>query len=218
MGVVGWRDGVKVSCIIPTRGRPLFALRALDCAMSQRWPSVEVIILDDLDSPSFAVPPSFDGVHYHVSERRMLIGEKRNRCCELASGELIAHFDDDDFSCPDRLADQVDRLVSTGAQVTGYSEIVFQKENGDCWLHWGDPERYALGTSLLYRRAFWDANRFQNVEAGEDTLFLGRAVRAGCLVTAPANRMMLARIHDKNTVTKAPVNGIGWKRIEGIAA
>lgn len=206
-----------VSAIIPTRGRANYAHRALDCALKQEWPELEVHILDDLDSPSFFNAPDFEGVHYHIGETRMNVGEKRNRLCELASGELIAHFDDDDYSAPGRVADQVDRLMSSGAMLTGYNEMLFRSEQaGDCWLHYGDAT-YAIGTSMMYRREFWKRHPFKPIPAGEDTLFLGQARAEGGVVCAPAGPLMLARIHDGNTQTKRPVEGHGWKRMERAA-
>ena len=46
-----------VSCIMPTRGRPAFAQRAIDCFLRQTWEEKELIVVDDLDNRSF-----FEGV------------------------------------------------------------------------------------------------------------------------------------------------------------
>ena len=214
-----------ISAILPTRGRPHFAHRALDCALRQTAGDyvLEIHILDDLDAPSFFNAPDFNGVHYHISERRMSIGEKRNRLCELASGDIIAHFDDDDYSAPGRISDQLERLMSSGAMLTGYNEMVFECDDGACWLHSGDKD-YAIGTSMMYRREFWKANLFpagagRPVDfVGEDTVFLAAARRIHSVAAAPAGEMMLARIHGGNTATKKPVAGPRWKRIERKAA
>lgn len=214
-----------VSAILPTRGRPGFAHRALDCALRQAAGEygLEIVILDDLDSPSFFNAPEFQGVHYHLSEKRLSIGEKRNRLCELANGDVIVHFDDDDYSAPGRVNDQLDRLMSSGAALTGYSEMLFESETGECWLHSGD-EHYAIGTSMMFRKSFWRSHPFvagagRSVDfVGEDTVFLGQARAENAVVCVPAGQMMLARIHSGNTVTKKPVEGHRWKRVERVAA
>ena len=203
-----------VSAILPTRARSYFAHRALDCVMRQKWPELEVVILDDLDDLSFPVAPSFDGVHYHVSEQRLKTGEKRNRCCELANGQIIAHFDDDDYSAPGRIEDQMDRLMSTGAMLTGYNQMVFEEDTGECWQFTSRDPRFAIGTSMMYRREFWQRHPFRPLLAGEDSIFLGHAQRENSVVCAPAGQMMLARIHAGNTVTKRPDARSGWQRIE----
>jgi len=214
-----------VSAIIPTRARPHFAHRALDCALRQACGDygLEVHILDDLDAPSFFNAPDFNGVHYHISERRMSIGEKRNRLCELASGDIIATFDDDDYSAPGRINDQLERLMSSGAMLTGYNEMLFETEDGECWLRTGEKD-HVIGTSMMYRREFWKANPFPSGAGrsidfvGEDTVFLSAARRIHSVAAVPAGEMMLARIHGGNTITKKPVEGHGWKRIERQAA
>lgn len=205
-----------VSCIMPTRGRTQYAHMAVACFLRQRWPEKELIILDDLEVRSFSVAPDFEGVHYHIHERPMKIGDKRNRCCALAKGSFVAHFDDDDFSAPERLEDQMDRLLATGAQLTGYSSMVIERGR-ELWMYTG-RENFALGTSFLYRREFWERYRFRSLQQGEDSILLGHAQREGVIASAPARHNMLARIHRANTVTKVPQPGSGWELIGRVAA
>lgn len=179
--------------------------------MVQDWPEKELVILDDLDDRSFPTAPPLDGVRYFVSEKRLKIGEKRNRLCELAKGKIICHLDDDDYSAPGRIADQVDRLLSTGAMLAGYNEMVFQDENAALWM-FSEPGQYVHGTSMMYRREFWERHPFRQLQMGEDTLFLAKAVQEKSLAMAPAGSLMLGRMHAGNTIQKKPV-GSRWTRI-----
>ena len=60
----------------------------------------------------------------HIEQGRT-IGEKRNFGAGRARGAVIAHWDDDDYSAPDRLEDQVGRLLQSGKAVTGYFAMRF---------------------------------------------------------------------------------------------
>ena len=139
----------------------------------------------------------------HLDENgSRLIGEKRNFGCERARGELIAHWDDDDYSAPLRLDDQVERLLSSGKSVTGYCSMRFcHGSSGRWWLYQGKAS-YALGTSLVYKRDWWLRNKFKAVQIGEDNSFIDQANAAGEFVSAPANGLMYATLHDGNTSPK----------------
>lgn len=94
---------------------------ALASALAQDWPSLEVLILDDA---------SRDGtrkvIEAVITERgdqgppiRLIaldknggVAQARNRLLAEAKGEVIAFFDDDDISAPDRLRRQYARLIA----------------------------------------------------------------------------------------------------------
>lgn len=155
--------------------------------------------------------PSESDIRYVHLAGHLPIGEKRNICCQHARGELIAHWDDDDYSAPGRLADQVRRLLESGLAVTGYSAMRFT--DGTAWWQYTGPRYpYAIGTSLLYRRSWWEANQFRPDQVGEDTDFSHRAMRARQLVTVPAGDLMWATIHPQNT-SKRPLRGDSWTKL-----
>ena len=174
-----------VSVIIPTMPeRVYFFMRALDCYASQDYPALE--LLTD-DGPG-------------------VIGEKRNRMCERATGEIIVHFDDDDSSAPGRISDQVALLLSTRKAVAGYHTMLFT--DGAKWWRNVNAHPMAFGTSLMYRRDWWAEHRFPNEQLGEDAHFMNVAARAGQLATKDAERLMYATNHAGNTSQR--VIGEGW--------
>jgi glycosyltransferase involved in cell wall biosynthesis len=140
---------------------------------------------------------------------RSEIGDKRNLGCQHARGEIIAHWDDDDTSAPERLADQIARMQQSGKAVTAYHTMRFL-DGADWWLCrcWS---LYAIGTSLCYRREFWKAHPFPSLQIGEDNAFGDAARRAHELVCCDAGEMMFARIHPGNTSRKNTADG--WTRL-----
>lgn len=200
-----------VSAIMPTRGRPAFAQQALACWRAQTYQPRELVIVDDYDSPSFDRGVSEPDVIYECVRRRMTTGEKRNAACSLANGEIIVHWDDDDYSAPGRIADQVQRLIQSGKPVTGYRSM--KLTDGVKWWQYtaGTPD-YALGTSLMYERDWWLQNVFAALQEGEDNSFVGVARARGAIVSVDAGEMMWARIHPGNTSVKEPgKNPALWK-------
>jgi len=104
-----------VSCIMPTRNRPHFAGQSISYFLRQDYPQRELIVLDDGDEPIADLIPRDDRVHYVRLPQRRPVGAKRNLACEISRGELIAHWDDDDWMAADRLSLQVNQLLHSGA-------------------------------------------------------------------------------------------------------
>lgn len=202
-----------ISAIMPTRGRQLLAAAAVQCWLNQTYRPTELVIIDDMDAPSFPGGLSLPGVQYHMLRRRLTIGEKRNLACSRAVGEVIAHFDDDDVSAPGRLADQFEQLQATGKPLTGYRTMALT--DGANWWRYTGPNDYALGTSLMYLRSWWAANAFLGEQVGEDNAFITPARATGQISVTDAGEFMYARIHAGNTSVKEPgKNPTQWKRIE----
>lgn len=120
---------------------------------------------------------------------------------------MVCHWDDDDWSDPGRLADQIDRLGSY--DVSGYHSMRFS--DGEAWWKYEGTKGYALGTSLCYRRSWWQAHPFAAKNIGEDNDFVSVASSAGRLISVDAGKMMYATIHPGNTSPR--MMGDNWKRI-----
>lgn len=197
---------------MPTRGRPVMAREAVEAWKQQTYAPGELLILDDLDAPSFPEGYSGDGVRYWRIERKT-IAQKRNILCEYARGEVIVHWDDDDVSAPGRITDQVERLLGHGTPVTGYHSMRFLDVASGAWYRYSGSLYYAVGTSLCFRRWYWERNRFEEVHEGkqviisEDNIFVARASRY--IVSVDAGEMMYARIHGAHSSEKTIIRADG---------
>lgn len=197
-----------VSCILPTKDRAAFIPYAIQSYQSQTYPAKELIIVDNGDDSTEAMVQlhaSVDIRYYRVSGN-LTTGEMRNLCAKYAQGEFICHFDSDDWSAPERVTDQVTRLGLFGV-LTGYHAMLFYDERDDKCYQWSmphSPVRYALGTSLCYRRVWWKYHPFHSLRIGEDMRFFQQALReANRLVeTVPAGPLMVARVHNHQTSRK----------------
>ncbi len=190
-----------VTCIMPTRSRPEFARMAVEYWQAQTYPNKELLILDDGDDPSFAglTPPAGVTLTVTAGTLRYSIPEKLNMLCGMANGEIIARFDDDDYSAPGRLDDQVPRLLDSGKAVSGYHSMLFVTDSGVCKRYVAQRNADALGTSLCFLKSFWKQTPF-NVKKlrGSDTRFVGEAREVSKLVSVDAGSLMFARVHSAN--------------------
>ena len=140
--------------------------------------------------------------------------------------DAFVHWDSDDFSHPNRIAEQVALLRSTGADVVGYREMLFWREPekvrggrlppqfyptypGEAWLYSNPDPRYCLGTSLCYWRKTWERKPFEATSQGEDLRFWTglKSIGVSSLAGVPrftaytAYPRMIASIHAGNTST-----------------
>ena len=90
--------------------------RAVDSAIAQTWRPTEIVVVDD--SSNDTTPTILARLAAGRTDMRVYnepanggVGAARNRLVELARGEFIAFFDDDDHSTPDRVTRQVTRIL-----------------------------------------------------------------------------------------------------------
>lgn len=224
---------MKVSLVTPTYNREKFHPRIIKCFDWQSYGDIEWIVLDDSPTPS----TSFSGLnranvkYYHTTEKA-LVGDKRNWLAEKCSGDLIAHFDDDDFYGPDYISTMVEALESRAldfmnlrgwfvhdlrSRFLGYWDLT-QKTG----LHYVcgkdgvasqyvDSEDYfgqnelGWGFGFLYRKRVWDEIRFPSQGWNEDGVFSVAAhnkFRAGGLIDT--NGICLHEIHGGNSSRSFP--------------
>src|ERR1044071_5568655 len=114
-----------VSCIMPTADRREFVGRAVGYFLRQDYEPKELIVVDDGEDAVGDLMPRDARVRYVRAEGKLTVGAKRNLACEQARGEVIAHWDDDDWHAPRRLSYQVGELLESGAEVCGIRELLF---------------------------------------------------------------------------------------------
>lgn len=191
-----------------TRNRRQWLPQAIACYQAQSYARRELLILSDGEDVRDLVPLDDPSIRLLHLEGRPEIGAKRNFGCERAAGEVIAHWDDDDYSAPGRLSDQVERLCNSGLAVTGYRSMRFT-DGVRSWLWTGT---IPAGTSLCYRRDWWQAHKFPAKQIAEDVDFGFEAMRARQLIAVEAGELMYATNHAGNTSPRA-LHGENWKAL-----
>ncbi len=167
-----------VSCIMPTRNRRRFIPMALRCFERQDYPRRELIVVDDGEDDISDLIPDHPAIRYLRLCGRHTVGAKRNRACEAALGEIIVHWDDDDWYGPTRLADQVAPLIADRADITALAmRHVLTLEPFQTWrcppkLHARLHFRDLCPGTIAFGRHLWSRRGYPNRNCAEDVAFL----------------------------------------------
>lgn len=161
-----------VSCICPTFNCPPYHMQLLEeCVywfLEQEYDNKELVILND--NPRQKLICREDGVTVYNSTKRFAsLGEKYNRLVELAEGEVILPWEDDDISLPHRIKQAVERLGQY--QYWNPHQSWFEDRAG---LHYDHQHGYCLNASAIHKTAF-DTLKFANVSGSQDADFATRA-------------------------------------------
>ena len=195
-----------VSMVCVTYNRAKYLPMAIRCFEQQTYPNLELIIVDD--GTEQIELPADSRIRYIRLNERATTGAKRNIGAAVARGEIIASLDDDDWSSPHRIEDQVQRLVRSNKAVTGYNETIrYDEQTGRVYKNIAAYPFHASGTSQCYLKKWWEENPFPDVNCGEDTEFSRVAIMSDQLVTVPLGKMIVARKHSTNT-SPAPLQGL----------
>jgi glycosyltransferase involved in cell wall biosynthesis len=190
-----------VSCIMPTRDRRGFVSQAVAYFLRQDWPARELVVVDDGEKPVDDLLPADSRITYLRLDGTRSVGAKRNLACATGRGELIAHWDDDDWIRADRLRLQVAELRRSGAAACGLGELLcYRPAAAEAWTYRplaGDPPWLAGGT-LLYRRDAWAAHPFPDVDVGEGDAFVSALDRRRLAALADTS-WYLGLLHGRNT-------------------
>ena len=203
-----------VSVITPTGNRRVLLQQALGYFRSQDYPHIEWLILDDsaaVDEILANLPDR--NIHYeHYAGPRLTIGEKRNRLVEKARGEIIVHFDDDDFYAPCYVGAMVSALADNNADLINLRGWYVYDRRSDFFGYWDlmhkdgphyccdapgvsivmlDQEAFKFnhlgyGFSYAYKRPVWEKYKFPAKDIAED----------GEFTQAAALQFSISGVHD----------------------
>jgi len=214
-----------VSCIMPTYNRRAFIWQALDLFQRQDYPNRELIIVDDGSDAVGDLVEGVANVHYIRLSIRTSIGAKRNLACQNAKGQLIAHWDDDDWYSSDRLRYQVVPILAGKADITGLDNgFVLELPSGDFWtinpqLHQRLFKGNVHGGTLVYHRDVLAHDlRYPDANLAEDAYLLHYAMQRGKRLLRLANPGVFVYMRHGTNAWRdfAPgrfVNPAGWERI-----
>jgi glycosyltransferase involved in cell wall biosynthesis len=183
-----------VSVIIPTYERPQFLSKAIDLIQKQDYPNLEVIIVDD-GSVSQAENPEMAAVlsnsngrlrriaYTHLTER-ISIGAKRNLAAQQATGEIVVHWDDDDYFREHRISAQVAPIIRGEVDMTVLEHHYYYILPTQSFYvvkraaSWGPH----FGT-FVYRKSLFDSGiRYPDNSMAEDYAFAEAALNKGATV------------------------------------
>ncbi len=193
-----------ISCIMPTYNRRMFVPRAIEFFLRQDYPNRELIIVDDGTDPIIDLIPDDLRVRYVRLKDKYTVGAKRNLACREAKGEIIVHWDDDDWMASRRLSYQVDYLLKEQVDLCGLSKILYTdpaRKKSWQYTYPSGQKPWLAGGTFCYTKDFWQSTSFPEINVGEDTYFVKRD---GCkkIIDLQDNTFYIALIHAENTDPK----------------
>lgn len=168
-----------VSCLMPTYNRRPFAERAIAFFLEQDYLPRELVIVDDGEDEIADLVPAGAPIRYHRLEARASIGAKRELACELADGEILVQWDDDDWHGSGRLRRQVEPLARGSAEMSGILRgylldlRTLRFWAGEPPLHEGSVHALLIAGTLAFTRTAWlEAGGYPDRSIGEEVALL----------------------------------------------
>ena len=200
----------KISVIVPTRNRASFLPQLLELYRNQTWKNKELLVLDDSEQENETfkdLAKSHSDIKYWHRSQKLSIGGKRNALVSESTGEIIAHFDDDDYYAPNYLSWMHGEMKTNHAdlvKLAGWFALHQESNTLGFWdttdfksahhifcgtdnisCHKGAFSANDLrsfmtgyGFSYFYKKECWSKSRFPDRDHGEDSIFVEQLITA----------------------------------------
>jgi hypothetical protein len=143
------------------------------------------------------------------------MGSKHNLACELARGDVIVHWDDDDWMADWRVSYQVERILAEPVHtLCGLNRLYFYDPAADSaweYVYPGGDRPWVCGNTFCYRREFWQTHRFPDLNEGADTVFVW-GLRDAIIRAHERRDFFVAVVHPGNTSPKR-THDPAWHRV-----
>jgi len=198
----------SISIVTPSFDREIFLPQIYECICKQTKTDWEWIVIDDSTEPSaFINSLSNPKINYIHSKTRLTIGDKRNLCTDLAKGEYIVHFDDDEYYAPHYIDSMIQLLKLQQADILKLSGFFIYSQIYRKFAYWNllektgihyiwSPEPMVVGTivnentdlidvhlgygfSYVYKKLVAQTIRFESISFNEDAFFIKAAIALG---------------------------------------
>jgi glycosyltransferase involved in cell wall biosynthesis len=238
----------SVCAVMLTADRPELARQAVECFRRQTYDPIRrtLLIFDSGNDTDWYdsrcdVENEFHAIIDTQGMRQRSIGTLRNEANEFVGGQVLIHWDSDDLSHENRIAEQVALLQSSGADVVGYNRMLFadcrvfgfdsdkmsvvdEDEDSisigtgnlintpEAWIYTGE----ILGTSLAYWRKTWERTPFSaNHVLNEDGGFVSEVRgKGGKVVAEDSVRMANAQPRMIARIHQGNANNPAYRTLE----
>lgn len=199
-------DGPRVSCLMVTANRRRLTERSVACFLAQDYPNRELVIVDDGTedyAPILSAIPADRVIHHHiVKDPARTLGDLRNLSLDIARGDLMAHWDDDDWFDPQRLSRQMAALTHGGGadKAAVWLAATLMHLDDPAWLERPYVSWFKGGapSTIVHRRR--DDIRYPSERKGEDSTFRDAWLALGTVVMPTDDAGLLIRcFHGGNT-------------------
>lgn len=150
----------SVSILIPTFARVGHLKECLYTALNQIYSNFEVVVFNDCADQRLVVNDPRVRV-VNEADWIPIIGDKRNRMIEMASGEILVTFDDDDLLFSNHISEHVKNITSNNVDASlGMDCLYWERKSGN-------SKRGHAGIDIVFRKR--DGLSFPSREIDFDT-------------------------------------------------
>ncbi|MBN9410428.1 MAG: glycosyltransferase family 2 protein [Burkholderiales bacterium] len=192
-----------VSCLCVTHNRVPMLTRAIHCFDRQTWPQRELVLLHedgDTATRDFLAQLAHPLIRSIVVPTlpRLTQGAKRQLTLQAARGRYIATWDDDDWSAPERIAQQITVMRASGRPASVLERwIIHDQLLNQSWLSYARTWEASL---VCERAAMPD---YDDVQLSEDTRCLDRLLQRQHVVGARLAHTYIYLYHGNNIGSRA---------------
>jgi tetratricopeptide (TPR) repeat protein len=197
--------------------------QAIAYFLRQDYPHRELVIVDDGGDAVADLIPAQAQIRYIRLDHKVSIGVKRNMAVEQSKGEIVVHWDDDDWYAANRISYQIEPLLAKQADVcgleTGFIYDILEDTFWSCEAHLHAMMFYAdiHGGSILYTRELWEKYaKYPDTSLAEDAHFLRAVSPRARIAKLPNRNVFLYLRHHSNAwefICGTFINPNAWKKI-----
>ena len=200
-------DTPTVSIVSLLADRRHFIPLLRKCVQLQTYPKdkIEWIIVDDGQTSAQEEFDAPNEIHIQLN-KKFPLGRKRQLSCDLASGEFIFFFDDDDLHFPHRIERGVSRLRKTGSKmIAGNSALLLADVKSESVIQSGPFDKnHATAGTFAFRKEYMKHSSFRMSDtAGEEVHFLKNWSIP--IIQMHPQDSIIALSHVDNTVSKEKI-------------
>lgn len=199
-----------VSCLCPTYNRRHFLPNLLYLFTQQTYPKElsELVILDDSTQSNQDLIDAYVKNHpdhqirYQWLSQHIPLGHKRNLLNQMAKGDYIVCFDDDDYYPPERISHAIMRLQATKQLIAGSTIlIVYFVELGEVYQFGPYGPNHATNGTLAYHRDYLRNHHYEDhATSREESIFLD--YYRHLIVQLDPSKTIICLDHGHNTFDK----------------
>ncbi|MFH2069022.1 MAG: glycosyltransferase family 2 protein [Candidatus Omnitrophota bacterium] len=204
-----------VSVIIPTLNREKYIRQCIESVLSQDYPDLEVIVVDNGSTDNTEeILKSFGGRIKFLKEEKRGVSAARNKGIRESRGEFIALLDSDDYCLPGKISLSVQKLLEDPCISLIYTDYILVDSEGNQTeivkkFH-PAPEQFLrffllnfgiLPSTTLLRKEYLEKIGYFDetmLEGAEDTDMLFKALKAGCRFGHIPRPLNAYRWHSEN--------------------
>lgn len=207
----------KISCVCVTKNRLDLLKKSIDCYIKQNYQNKELIIVSQDSDENFKQIKEYlnivkrsDISLFQVPDY-VSLGSLRNTSIEIAKGDLICQWDDDDLYHPDRLITQFQAIRKNAKNLASiYCDFLkfFVHAQELYWCDWCGKHDYShkflCGSIMFYKKAFHMFDIFYpecgpESDRQEDLNVLEKILSKGTIAPIVAGYQYIYVYHGKNT-------------------